>query len=103
MVRATEKEIMKLVTNINEYRLRVGKHPFLLGKSVLARKLQNRNMYQLKYLKLKEDGSGVVHQYTPFISGKLLLNFLSGLLEGVHIGMKLALITEINELKEDSK
>lgn len=92
-MKATEKELLRLLNMINDYRIRVGKKPLLLGKSVINRKLQKRHLYQLKYLCLKPNGVGTVCQYTAFVSGKLLLNFLSGLIEGVHIGMKLALTT----------
>jgi hypothetical protein len=102
-LKATEKELLKLLLVINDYRIRVGKRPFLLGKTVVARKLQRRHLYQLKHLNLKQGDVGTVSQYTPFVSGKLLLNFLSGLIEGVHIGMKLALIIEEVKPKEVGK
>jgi hypothetical protein len=90
MQKITEKELLRLIRQINGHRERVGKNALFLTKITRERKLQNRHMYYLKCLQLYGENYGVFEQVTPILSGQALSNYLNGILEGIFIGMKIA-------------
>jgi len=94
MQKITEKELLRLIKQINEYRERVGKNALLLNKITRERKLQKRHMYYLKCLQLTGNDYGVFIQVTPILSGHALANYLNGIIEGIYIGMKIATYIE---------
>jgi hypothetical protein len=94
MTKVTEKELIRLLHEINDFRVRSGRNPLYLGKLTLSRKLQNRHKFFLKCLHLNGDNTGTMQQMTANMSGQALGSFLQGILEGIKIGMKVAIITE---------
>jgi len=94
MVKATEKELLRLLQQINELRVFANKPPFLLGKKTIIRKMQKRNLFQIKTICV-HSGNGHIFERTPFLSGQTIQNFLEGILDGIKIGIKIAPIKEI--------